>query len=172
MEIWRPVNGTDGMLEISSEGRIKSNLRDGRILKQQIDKKGYHRLRVTLNRVKMGFKVHRMVAEAFIPNPENLPQVNHIDGNKDNNSVSNLEWVSNRDNAKHAIESGLWNSVVMGAKAENDSRKVPVIATEKDGTKRRFESIRAAEVYYNSRHISDVLKGKRDHAAGCKFERG
>ena len=90
MEIWKAVEGTNGRLEVSNRGRVKSNLRDGRILKQQTDNKGYKRVRVTLDGVKRGYKVHRLVATAFVPNPNGLPQVNHIDGNKDNNDVANV----------------------------------------------------------------------------------
>lgn len=56
------------------------------------------------------FKIHRLVAKTFIPNPNNLPQVNHIDGNKKNNSVDNLEWVSRSGNVRHAYDTGLINS--------------------------------------------------------------
>ena len=119
MEIWKSIEGTNGRLEVSNRGRVKSNLRDGRILKQQTDNKGYKRVRVTLDGVKRGYKVHRLVATAFVPNPNGLPQVNHIDGNKDNNDVANLEWVSCRDNIKHAYENGLFESVIEGVQKEN-----------------------------------------------------
>lgn len=56
-------------------------------------------------------KVHRLVAESFIPNPENKPQINHIDGNKQNNNIYNLEWVSNRENMQHAFSTGLMANV-------------------------------------------------------------
>ena len=172
MEHWKPIDGTDGRLEISSLGRVKSNLRDGRILRTNPDPKGYLKVRVTLDRVKYSFKVHRMVAQAFIPNPDNLPQVNHKDGNKLNNSVDNLEWVSNRDNAHHAIANGLWKSFFAGAELENERRRQPVTAITKNGEHLHFKSVSEAERYFNSRHISDVLQGKRHHTAGCTFVRG
>lgn len=153
-------------MEVSSDGRIRSLLRgEPRVLKAQKDSKGYLRIRVTIDRVKITYKVHREVAKAFLPNPENLPQVNHIDGDKTNNDISNLEWVSNRDNCHHAIESGLWHSVVEGAKRENDRRKIPVIAM-RDGETLSFPSVSEAERHFHSRHVSDVLKGKRHHIQG------
>ena len=94
---------------ISNKG-VVINKKTGKVLKHQL-KKGYHRLElVTLNGRKH-FLVHRLVAQAFIPNPENKPQVNHINGNKNDNSVENLEWCTNYENAHHAIKNGLWINV-------------------------------------------------------------
>lgn len=173
MERWKAIEGTNGMIEVSSEGRVRSLLRGTpRILKASIDNKGYHRIRVTINRNKMSFKIHREVAKAFIPNPNKLPQVNHIDCDKGNNNIENLEWTSNRGNAHHAIKNGLWNSVFEGAKRVNDAKKKPIIgfyAGETECYSRRFESIAEAERYLDSRHISDVLKGKRNHVKGWRF---
>lgn len=170
MEIWRTVDGTEGKLEVSNLGRVRSNLRDGRILKTQKDAKGYHRLSVTINRKKRTYKLHRVVAMAFIPNPDNLPQVNHKDGDKSNNCADNLEWVSNADNARHAIENGLWNSVYAGAQKSNERRKKAITATHlESGLQIRFESVADAERYVGSRHITDVLKGKRAQAKGFSF---
>lgn len=173
MEMWREIKGTDGLLEISDMGRVRSNMRDGRILKTQKDKKGYERLRVTVKRQKMSLKIHREVAKAFIENPDNLPQVNHIDGNKSNNRVDNLEWASNIENARHATEHGLWGNVYAASKKTNENRKTPIIATEAATGKRLcFGSVSEAERALKTRHVSDVLNGKRIKAAGCYFERG
>ena len=85
MEIWKEIAGAKGFIEVSNEGRVRSLLRGTpRILKTQVDNKGYHRIRVTIEQIKMSYRVHREVAKAFIDNPSNLPQVNHIDGNKEN----------------------------------------------------------------------------------------
>ena len=88
--------------EITKNGEI-INKHTGRIVKPQPNGKGY--LRISIGK-KLMF-VHRLVAEKYIPNPDNLPQVNHKDGNKVNNCVDNLEWVSNSVNRKHAVQSGL-----------------------------------------------------------------
>lgn len=169
MEEWRKVAGTDGFIEVSNMGRIRSLLRGKPyILKTTKDKKGYHRLRVTIHRQKMSFKLHRVVAAAFLDNQDQLPQVNHKDGNKDNNIVGNLEWISNKENANHAIKNGLWDSVFAGASRENDSRKKSVICT-KDDEVLVFGSVADAERYFGTRHIVDVIKGKRSHAKGWKF---
>lgn len=168
MEQWKKVDGTDGRILVSDQGRVKSLLRDGRILKPTLDENGYLRLKITLDRKPISYKVHRMVASAFIPNPNNLPQVNHINGNKTDNSVSNLEWVTNKENAAHAIRAGLWDTVIQGSKRENERRK-KVVTAHKDDQVMTFESVADAERHFNSRHISDVLKGKRQHVKGWRF---
>ena len=124
MEIWKAVPGTKGYIEVSTEGNVRSHLRGHpQPLKTQADHRGYQRLRVNIEGTKLTYKLHREVAKAFIPNPNNLPQVNHKDGNKNNNCVSNLEWVSNIENAHHAIANGLWESVFEASRKENEKRK-------------------------------------------------
>ena len=174
MEKWKAIDGTNGKIEVSSKGRVRSKLRRREtILKQQRDQKGYMRVSVTIDRRKKTYKVHREVAKAFLENASLLPQVNHKDGNKENNAVENLEWISNQNNARHAVRSGLWVNVFEGAQRENEKRKKPVIAYLVDGEypcTRYYESIREAERDIGTRHITDVLKGKRRQANGWAFE--
>lgn len=73
----------------------------------KLDKYGYHKVVLSVNRKCFYRTIHRLVAETFIPNPDNLPQVNHIDGNKLNNNVDNLEWITPRENVIHAHSTGL-----------------------------------------------------------------
>lgn len=169
MEVWKEIPNTYGLLEVSNLGQVRSLMRGKPyILKAQKDKKGYLRIRATIKRKRIALKIHRVVAEVFIENPDNLPQVNHKDGNKSNNEMSNLEWISNIDNAHHAIEKGLWTNVYAASKAANEKRKRPIKAANgKDVL--FFESVSAAERYFNSRHIVDVLKGRREHVKGYSF---
>lgn len=98
MEIWKEINGADGYF-VSSEGRVRHG---DRILKPQRWAWDYAGLYVHGKQV----TVHRLVAEAFIPNPQGLTDVNHKDGDKWNNAVENLEWVSHRKNVLHSFEIG------------------------------------------------------------------
>lgn len=102
---WKPIS-IEGY-EVSDCGLVRSNRR---ILKPTINKKGYEVVYPS-NKRKEGYKtsclVHRLVAEAFIPNSDNKPQINHKDGNKRNNQIENLEWVTNEENHKHKLENNL-----------------------------------------------------------------
>ncbi len=84
-------------------------LANGRIKLPSKDKKGYMHITLSNNGIRKTFLVHRLVAEHFIHNPNNLSQVNHIDGNKSNNNVNNLEWVTSSDNITHSFNNGLSN---------------------------------------------------------------
>jgi hypothetical protein len=140
----KPIEGLPGIF-VSDEGYIVSELRDHRVLKSGTDSKGYQRVRVTVNRQKCCLKVHREVAKAFVPNPENKPQVNHIDGDKSNNAASNLEWVTNKENARHAMKNGLWENVFAASKKTNQSRMRPVKCTVlATGEEILYESMAAA----------------------------
>ena len=120
-ELWKDIEDYP-TYQVSTEGRIRRKARmqnvgiknvkkafkEERILKPLKLTKGY--LGIILYDEKMKaktFKIHRLVAKAFIRNPDNLPQVNHLDGNKENNSVSNLEWCNQIQNMKHSYEIGL-----------------------------------------------------------------
>lgn len=96
-EIWKEISGFEGEYAISSKGRVK-NLKTGRILVANDNGAGYRRITLKGKH----YSIHRLVALAFIPNPDNLPQVNHIDERKDNNDVSNLEWCSKSYNVNYS----------------------------------------------------------------------
>lgn len=120
-EIWKSLKGIVELgdyYEVSNLGRVRSidrkvnsrngkRLVKGKILKQQVDKYGYMRVHCYMNNKSKQYQVHRLVALSFISNPDNKPQVNHKDGNKQNNRVDNLEWSTNKENVKHAFSIGL-----------------------------------------------------------------
>lgn len=95
-----------------SGGIVQGNLTiPGGFIRQYVDKDGYMRVMVNPTKKRTWFGVHRIVAQAFIPNPEGKPQVNHKDGNKSNNHVSNLEWSTAKENINHAWDMGLCEGV-------------------------------------------------------------
>lgn len=105
-ELWSVIDDAP-LYEVSTHGRVR-NTKSGRILVPIPDKDGY--LRVHLNNDHTVKKIHRLVAEVFIPNPMNKPCVNHINGDKTNNQIENLEWVTVIENSRHAHMTGLCTS--------------------------------------------------------------
>lgn len=106
MEIWKDIIGFESLYEVSNYGQIR-NVKTLRILKFHLETKGYLGISLRKNNKSKRFAVHRLVAIAFIPNPENKPEVNHKDGDKQNNRVDNLEWATAKENTNHSINTGL-----------------------------------------------------------------
>ena len=109
IEEWRPIEGYEGLYEVSNTGRVRSldkydsmnRFLRGRILRLFTDGLGYLRAQLYSNSKRKSFLVHRLVAQAFIPNPDNLPQVNHRDENPSNDNVDNLEWCDGKYNVNY-----------------------------------------------------------------------
>lgn len=100
MEVWKPIVDFE-TYEVSNIGNIR-NIKTGRILKSK-NREGYRAIIISRNHTPKTFNIHRLVAQAFIPNPNNYPVVNHIDGNRSNNEVSNLEWCTIKENNNHTF---------------------------------------------------------------------
>lgn len=159
-EQWKPVVGYEGNYEVSNLGRVKSLPRNGtikkeRIIKNNVKKSGYVDIMLSKNNKRIYTHLHRVVAKAFIPNPENKPQVNHKDGNKQNNTVENLEWATASENLKHKY-------AVLGVKAGRYCVK-NVMCVE---TKEVIDGIKKAERMFNIKRSGIHHAIKRNGTAG------
>lgn len=115
--VWIPIKNYEDLYEISNTGEVKS-IRSGNLLKQSTTTTGYKKVELYRNRRKRSMKVHRLVAIAFLPNEENKPIVNHIDGVPTNNNINNLEWCDQKYNMQHAYDTGLISSNLHAYKTE------------------------------------------------------
>lgn len=183
-EEWRNIKGYDGRYQISSFGRIKSLERyvdrkkqgklkiKERIMIPRLTKTGYYRIGLCANNKLKMFCIHRLVAETFIPNSEKKPQVNHKNGIKNDNKVSNLEWVTNSENQKHSFEYLNKKPLWKGKTGILHNRSKSVYQINKKGIiLNEFGSIAEAERTTNisSSSISSCCLGKRKTAGGYKW---
>lgn len=165
-EIWKDVENYNGIYQISSFGNLKT-LRTNTLIKQEMNK-GYFEANLCKNGKVQHVRIHRLVAQAFIPNPLNKPHINHIDGNKSNNNINNLEWCTHKENMVHARKNGLFNEEKMHdvIKAMVNSTKKPVLQLKNNVVIAEFESISDAKRKTKTNHISEVLNGSRKLANG------
>lgn len=169
-EIWKDINGYEGLYQVSNMGRVKRlNTCDsiGRMLDERVLKKsnnnGYEMVRLCKNAKQYGYNIHRLVAQAFIPNPENKPQVNHIDENKTNNTILNLEWVTAKENQNHG------SSIERSAK----NRCKSVIAIDiANGEYNEYMSCKECSIKLglSAGNINNVLKGRQKQTGGYIFK--
>ena len=110
MEVYKDIIGYEGLYQISNYGNLK-NVKRGTIKSNRALNKGYIKTVLHKCGVRKHFLMHRLVAQAFIPNPLNKPEVNHKNGNKKDNRLSNLEWCTSKENIIHAIDNGFRSSV-------------------------------------------------------------
>ena len=159
-EIWKDVP-FDSNYKVSNYGRIFSK-RTNKILKGELTEKGYIRVALTEHK---RYLVHCIVARTFIPNPENKPQVNHIDGNKQNNYVDNLEWCTQSENMRHALKTGL--KIMPKGKDVYNARLVYQYDKNNNLIKRwECMSTASQKLKISQRDIVRVCKGKRKTCGG------
>lgn len=175
-EIWKDIPEFTGHYQVSNLGRVKSlsrfcvdRHRTGALIKP--DKNAnYHRVTLSKDRKPKRFSIHRLVAICFIPNPNNKPQVNHINGIKTDNRLDNLEWCTASENINHAISTGLYIPP-SGAK-NKQSKPVAMIDVNTGKVLNVFHSAVVAQkltgVYRTG--IRNCCTGRKSHAGGYKWE--
>lgn len=182
-EIWKDIVGYEGIYQVSNFGNVKSlsfgpkNIRESgtiKLLRQTPSNCGYYKVELYKNGKSKMMYVHRLVATAFIPNPDKKPQVNHIDGNKANNVLSNLEWASRRENQLHAIYHGLrTRSPMLGRTGSNNPSSKAILQYDLSGNFIRewcgiSEAARSLGI--SSSSISNCLSGKTKTSYGSVWK--
>ena len=162
-EIWKPVVGYEGLYEVSNLGRV-FGIKRNNYLMYGVNNKGYCSVLLSKDNKQQRFRVHRIVAMAFIPNPNNLPYVNHKDEDPLNNCVDNLEWCTPKYNSNYGT----------GIERCAKQKWIPVKQKTKDGKLIRvWDSIKEAAKALNMKsqaNISSVCKGNRKYAGGYIWE--
>lgn len=156
-EIWRDIDNYYIFYEISNFGNVR-NKQTKYVLKQQLNSSGY--LGVTLSHYRVKRLVHRLVGQAFIPNPENKPQINHKDSNKTNNKVENLKWLTAKENSLHSLKYGLGRDCLRKNKYGrlNKNQILEILEYSKKGKKQQ----EIADIFkINHSMVSQILSGKR-----------
>ena len=161
-EIWKDIKEYEGLYQVSNLGRVK-NLYTNSILKGCKHINGYLGVTLSKNGSKSTKKIHRLVAQAFISNTENKSQVNHIDENKTNNMISNLEWVTAKENSNH------------GTRNERISKTqgIQIIAINlKTGESQEFYGVSecARQLGLHQSNITEVLQGRYKQTGGYTFK--
>ena len=166
-EIWKDIEEYEGLYQVSNLGRVKrlkgKYVSVERILKLCRHTDGYLQVGLCKNGKRKTHKIHRLVAQAFIPNLEKKLEINHIDEDKTNNNVNNLEWSTRKENCNH----GTHNERV------SKTMSIPIIATNlKTGESKDFYGARecARQLDLNPASITDVLKSRRKSTGGYTFK--
>lgn len=172
MEEWKPIEGYEGLYEVSNLGRVKS-LWYGkeRMLKMGKDKLGYLRVFLCNNNKGKNFLIHRLVAKAFIPNPDNKPFIDHIDTNPSNNRIENLRWCTHKENCNNplTIEKYSKNNSNLGKYGKLHQTSKPILQFSLNGEfikKWNCAKDAARELNINDNHIGSCCRGKRKTTYG------
>lgn len=173
-EVFVPIVGFEGLYEVSNLGTVKrvehwvdrkkggKQLLNEKICKHTKTKMGYYRLSLWKNNIGTPFLIHRLLAIHFIANPNNKPHINHIDCDKGNNSLSNLEWVTRSENIQHAMKMGVMKNQF---KSGFDSQLCKLTPEDVKGIKKmrkEGKTLREIGEYYgiSGRHVSGIYRGE------------
>lgn len=189
-EIWVPIPGYEGAYEVSNKGRVRSldrlvvdmggkreRLFKGTIMRLQNDKDGYKFVHLHLHGVeKRNIKIHRLVAKCFIPNPKNLPYINHKDFDRSNNKVSNLEWCTAQQNTVYSRKVGRIRNWTAGKFGKDNKQSRLLLMYDLQGNYiRSFFGAREAAEFLGMKTYVNIymhLAGKRKNAYGHLWKIG
>lgn len=165
-EIWKEIPGYNGRYLISQTGVVYSRYLK-REMKPANSGNGYYFVRLCNKGVMKNLMIHRLVAAAFVPNPDGLPEIDHIDGNKKNNVYTNLRYVSHLDNMRNP------NTEPKRFEAIRKKQGIPVIAFLNGKRVGKYSCLMEAarDLGLSCSHIAKHLKGYFTHVKGYKFER-
>lgn len=160
-EIWKEIEGYNGDYLISDFGRIKSLKYNKQIYLKPIKSgNGYYYVNLTKNKIQKKLYIHRLVGKSFIPNPENKPEINHINGIKTDNSLKNLEFCTAKQNIQHGWQTGLMKNTRKACKKNiiiaQESRKMPIYSKKLN---MRFESCSDAANYLKTHYFENTTFG-------------
>lgn len=171
-EVWKDVVGYENYYEVSNTGYIR-NKNTQRILKGNVNKDGYRKVKLGYGTSKE-YCYHRVVAQAFIPNPDNKPEINHIDNDRLNNSADNLEWVTHTENVHWANKQGRTKRTEEWLKNErNGNRKKmrPIIGIDEQGVEHYYECVSdVRKAGFANYYVSLCCKGRKDKYKGWTWK--
>ena len=170
-ELWKPIENYEGLYEVSNKGNVRSLDRDvqykktdftmkikGVDLKPNVLKKGYLQVGLSKNGKRKSMLVHRLVMNAFNPTTDENLQINHIDGNKENNEVSNLEWVTAIENTNHAYDTGLRDDTIGNNRKLTEDEVLEIIDLYETGNYTQKELGNKYNIGRNT--VGEILLGK------------
>lgn len=180
IEIWKPVVRYEGLYEVSSYGRVRSLDKittdgrkiKGKILKGKIDKGGYLLVTLCKDKKQTTYKVHRLVAEHFIPNPQNKPCIDHINTVRTDNRVENIRWATYKENGNNPLTKIKQSRILKGKYGKEHPASKPIIQYDKDGNFiKEWDSIieAARELGVNGCNITGVCQEKPHHKTAYGF---
>lgn len=170
-EVWKEIHGFGGKYSVSNAGRIKNNWR-GNVFKLFLNTGGYPVANLRYKRHRTICQVHRLVAKAFIPNPENKKTVNHKNGIRYDNRIDNLEWATYSEQQYHAYSALGKVGAMTGRPSHLNSNAKKIIAIFKDGSIKEYGSLKDFSVENNViyTNASRVLRGKQKHINNIKLK--